>query len=165
MVTRPTAALPSHPMTSESNTVPSSIAIDWKKLWGFLLRFLTGLGLAVFWIALASVTLIGLIWSGILVAKLPFAELLGIAVAVPMVLCVWWISYYMALDFLDQIGIELEGAWRWLIIPIALPLAPLSFFLGYVAGLGDLAKTRNSALGFLAIGVVLTVVLTVLLLR
>ncbi|MHA3770766.1 hypothetical protein ACXR0O_04425 [Verrucomicrobiota bacterium sgz303538] len=152
-------------MTSESNTAPSSISVDWKKLWGFILRFVTGLGLALFWASLAIITLTALVWVGIFVAKLPFAGMLGMAIAVPIIICVWWISYYMTLDFLDEVGIGLEGPWRWLIIPIALPFAPLSFFFGYVAGLGELAKTRNASLAFLGIGVLLILGLALLLLR
>ena len=73
------------------------------------MRFITGLGLALFWVALAILTLAALGWAGVYVAKLPIAGILGMAITVPIILCVWWISYYMALDFLDEIGVSLEG--------------------------------------------------------
>jgi hypothetical protein len=124
-------------MSEDSELKTARISIDWARFRNFLFRLVTGVGLVIFWLLLFGIAVSVLIWAGIFIAKQPFAWTIGIAVTIPIILMVWYVSYWMALDSLSDIGIQLDGAWAWCILPIAPLVALISFFLVYLAGMGS----------------------------
>ena len=153
-------------MTEDSELETSSISIDWSRFWNFLFRLVTGVGLIIFWLFLIGISAGALVLAGIFIARQPFAWALGIAITIPLVLMVWYVSYWMALDSLSDIGIRLNGFWAWLVLPIAPILALISFFLVYLAGMGNWV-TRPVLVGFAfaAGAIILLLILLVVVLR
>ena len=124
-------------MTEDKEIETSSISIDWSRFWHFLFQLVTGVGLIIFWLFLIGITVAVLVLGGIFLAKQSFAWTIGIAITIPLVVMVWYVSYWMALDSLSDMGIRLEGVWAWFVLPIAPILALISFFLVYLAGMGN----------------------------
>jgi len=149
-------------MKSSKNT---SITIDWHRFWNFFYRLVTGIGLVVFWIALLGATIALLAWLGLLISKLSFAWILGVGITIPIILCCWWLSYHIAIDSLSDIGINLNENWQWIIIPIALPLAPILFLFGSLSGFGEFVQGRVVTILSFSLGILIFLSLAIVCIR
>jgi hypothetical protein len=132
----------------------SRISVDWPRLKECLFRLVTGLGLITCFLFLTGVTVLLLIWLGTAIAKLSFAWLLGLGASIPLLAFVWYLCFYVALDGLSDFGIHLDGAWRWLILPIAPLVAPLSFVFVYLSGVGRFVTKPRAVYWAFAFGAV-----------
>lgn len=139
--------------------------MDWGAFWHFLFRFITGLGLVVFFLALLGITLGGLAGLFVYVSNQSFAGMVGACIIVPLIGAAWWVSFHVCLDFLEQVGITLKGGWSWLVLPVALVLAPLLFFGGTLAGIGELATAKPAVALSFGLGLGLLIALAAILIR
>lgn len=85
--------------------------------------------------------------------------MLGVAITIPIIICCWWLSYHIAVDSLSDIGITLRGFWQWIIIPIALPLAPILFLFGTLSGLGEFVQGRRVTILCFSLGILIFLLL------
>jgi hypothetical protein len=82
---------------------------------------------------------------------------------IPIAAVLWWLCFYMALDSLSDMGIELKGPWSWIVVPVAPVLAMVSFFLVNLSGFGQFLKTRVFAQLAFAFGAIVILLMAFLL--
>lgn len=81
----------------------------------------------------------------------------GMALAfIPVAFFCWFVCYFLSFEFLTEIGIELNGIARYLIVPVAVPLAAFSFILSLFVSAGEsISNKRLLTIAFLlGIGIV-----------
>ena len=141
------------------------VTVDTERLKRFAVRVIAGLGFTTIWALLTGVSLtvvafvISLIsnqeWSGYL---WPF---LFIPVSFFVVSILWWVCFLVSLELLAEVGIEVKGKARILIVPIAVPLMLLVFILGFLASAGEAIKNRVVLTISLIIGTAIVAAITV----
>jgi hypothetical protein len=148
----PSCGMPA-PKTTSLGSERSSISIDWERLGSFAFRLVAGIGLVLFWLLLLSFC-VNIIGFAIYFAwNLSFARMIGVVLTTPIVLVIWWLCFYMALDSLADMGIELKGAWSWLVIPVAPVLATLGFCFVNLSGFGQFLKKQHLAIVAFVFGI------------
>jgi hypothetical protein len=144
----------------------STVRIDWRRFWSFLFRLVTGLGLVAVWLMLLGLIVVGLVFVANFVAGLSFAWILGVAVAIPMLAVVWYVCFWVSLDALSDMGIQLNGLWSFLVVPVAPLLATVAFFAVCVSGLGAwLSKPLFTVVSFVCGALILLLIAAAALLR
>ena len=148
---------------AEEEPAKTEISVDWERFRESLFRFTVGIGLICGWLLLINLMLGILFAVGIAISKLPFAWLLGSVALIPISFYVWWISFHVSMEGLEDMGIQLKGAWAWIVIPVAPLLALVSFGITFLAGIGSFAKNPAFiGISFVLGGVVLIVFLLLL---
>jgi len=130
-----------------------SIHIDYKRLTQFLFRVIAGIGILNIWVTLVvlsvAILMYGVHWASSFDGFMYALALLFIPIGI---LC-WWVCTMLSLEFLSEIGIELKGMARFIVVPIAFPLAGISFMLGLWASVGETIKTRIALYASFVIGI------------
>lgn len=139
----------------------SEISINWRHLWEFMFRVVTGVGLVTFWLILLVAVLAAIVWLGVTISNLSLGWILGVIVTVPILLIVWWLCFFVALDALSALGITLRGVWSWIVLPVAPLLAPVCYCLVYLYGIGQMAKERVVVVSMFAAGCILLLALVI----
>jgi hypothetical protein len=128
-------------MKDEANEVGGLIKIDYKRLGQFLLRMFAGIALLNIWAILAVATVAVLIMAFNFVSAFDgFVYVAGL-LFIPIAIFCWWICSILTLEFFSEIGIEMHGIARYLVVPIAVPVAALSFIISLWTSVGEYIKS------------------------
>lgn len=125
----------------DNNNEPNAlIAIDYQRLGQFIVRLFAGITLLNVWAMLAIAGIAILISLFSVVSTFDgFIYVAGV-LFIPIGLFCWWVCAILTLEFLAEIGIELKGVARYLVVPIAIPVAALSFLISLWTSVGEYIK-------------------------
>lgn len=121
------------------------ITVNYPLVKEFLLNLVSGLGALIIYAALIiSGGAAGIYITASLLTQLSgLTNIIFALLSIPLLGGAWYISYYLSFEFLNDIGIKLEGSYRYLIIPIALPLGFLSFIFSLIASVGQSINNKG----------------------
>ena len=133
-----------------------AVRIDVNRLRNFFVRLFAGIGILTVWTIFLGISVAAFIYLFTWLSNFPSFTSFVYFLFVPVVLISWWLCFYLSIEFLAEIGIELNGLARYAVIPIAIPLAVTSFVLGFSASIGESLKSKAIIAASFALGLILT---------
>lgn len=102
-----------------------------------------GLGILHVWFLLLATSGIVAVYTFNRLSGLDGLVYVATLVFIPIGLFCWWVCYLLSLEFLSEIGIELQGIARLLVLPVAIPMVGLSFILSVWVSAGEAIKNKT----------------------
>ena len=129
-------------MSEKRSQVIGLFNVDVERLARFSTRMLAGLGIVILWLMLLGASIVGIVYLFALVSGQEWFGYASALFFVPIGIFMWWICYFYSLELLSDIGVEINGGARIIVVPIAVPLALLLFILGFFATAGEAIQTK-----------------------
>ncbi len=137
---------------SEKNPEQTLVSVDSIRLRQFFVRLVAGLGLLSVWGLLlgagAAAAIYAISWLFAQQGFLYAASFLFI----PIGLFCWWVCYFLALEFVAEAGIELNGIARLTVVPVAIPIVGLSFIISMWVAVGEAINSKAVLAVFFMLG-------------